>query len=107
MGLLGFISRESAAQRGRVLAAAAASGLANALFIAIINAGAAYSANDEFKLELAAAALFAVALYALLQHYALSQAVQAAETALSNTAHAASMPFTVVLRSAILPIFNR
>jgi putative ATP-binding cassette transporter len=82
MGLLGFISRESAAQRGKVLAAAAASGLANALFIAIINAGAAYSANDEFKLELAAAALFAVALYALLQHYALSQAVQAAETAL-------------------------
>jgi ABC-type siderophore export system fused ATPase/permease subunit len=82
MGLLGFIARESGAQRGKVLAAALASGLANGLFIAILNTGAAHSANDEFKLELAAAALLAVTLYALLQHFALGQAVAAAETAL-------------------------
>jgi putative ATP-binding cassette transporter len=82
MSLLGFVVRESAPERDKILAAAALSGLANGLFIAVINAGAAHSANDEFKLELAAAALLAVALYALLQHYALGQAVRAAETAL-------------------------
>jgi putative pyoverdin transport system ATP-binding/permease protein len=82
MNLLDFVARESGADRGRILAAAVISGLANGIFIAVINAGAAHAANDEFKAELIAAALLSIALYAALQHVALGQAVTAAEAAL-------------------------
>lgn len=82
MNLLRFVARESGADTVKILYAAIISGLANGLFIAVINTGAAHSANDEFKAELVAAGLLAIALYAALQHYALRQAVTAAETAL-------------------------
>lgn len=82
MSLLGFFARETGADRHKILAAAVISGLANGVFIAVINAGAAHAANDEFKATQIAAALLAIALYAVLQHYALGRAVAAAETAL-------------------------
>ena len=59
MNLLRFVVRESGADGIKILYAAIISGLANGLFIAIINTGAAHSANDEFKAELVAAGLLA------------------------------------------------
>lgn len=82
LSLLGFVARESGAERGKILIAATISGLANGIFIAVINTGAAYAANDEFKAHLIALALLAIALYAALQYLALGQAVASAETAL-------------------------
>jgi putative pyoverdin transport system ATP-binding/permease protein len=82
MSLLGFVVQESGADRVKILSAAALSGLANGVFIAVINAGAAHAANDEFKAELIAAALLSIALFAALQYVALGQAVAAAEAAL-------------------------
>ena len=82
MSLLRFVVRESGTDGIRILAAAVVSGIANGLFIAFINAGATHAANDEFRAEQIAAALLAIAMYALLQQIALGQAITAAETAL-------------------------
>jgi putative pyoverdin transport system ATP-binding/permease protein len=82
MSLLRFIARESGAEVYRILYAAIVSGLANGLFIAIINAGSIQAANDRLDVRLIAAGLLAIVLYGVLQHYALGQAAAAAETAL-------------------------
>lgn len=82
MSLLRFIARESGAEVYRILYAAIVSGLANGIFIAIINAGSVQAANDRLDVRLIAAGLFAILLYGALQHYALGQAAAAAETAL-------------------------